>query len=286
METFVQNAGASLLSQQLPGLGTSLANVVNPASLLGTAVSNLTINAPTTIDQLVSQLSALLGQPVTVSFTNNVLQINLNYSFSTTQNANLGFNLSPTPGQHRRRQRLGAAEPDGQRLGHAGLDIDLSQPSSPQFYLQDSSKISVGALVNASGVAFNATVGPLGLSISGGTVRLDNGTQGQPATWTVGLNPSSANHLWPLVERGRRDHQHHQGAGPHRPADVLPHPRPAARPDHAQHRAARDRPGQPGSTTTVIVPNFASALSSVSLNGIMDQVSTAGTASCGCCSRP
>ena len=210
VETFVQSAGASVLSQQLPGLGTSLIHVVNPASLLSAAVGNLTKNAPQTIDQLVSQLTALLGEPVTVSFTNNVLQINLDYAFSTTQNANLGFNLSPTLGSIT--DVNGSAPLDLTVSGSVGLGlvINLSQPSTPQFYIQDSSKLSVEALVDATGVAFNATVGPLGLSISKGYVLLDDGTQGQAATWTAALNTSSANHLWPLSTRGQRDHQRHQ----------------------------------------------------------------------------
>ena len=105
---------------------------------------------------------------MTVSFANNVLQINLDYGFSTTQNANLGFNLSPTLGSIADVSGSSPIELTVNGSADLGLVINLSQPSSPQFYLQDSSQISVNALVDATGVAFSATVGPFGLSISNG----------------------------------------------------------------------------------------------------------------------
>ncbi len=196
--SFVQSAAASLLSQQLPGLGTDLLNVINPASALGTAVSTLVNNAPTTIDQLASQLGALLGQPVNVSFSNNLLVITLHENPTASQDVDLGFNLSSSLGSI---ADVNGSAPLTLAAGASvtmGLAIDLTQPASPKFEIEDSSKIAVTALVNGSGIAFNATVGPLGLSISGGTAQLDNGTPGQPATWNVGLATNPANHLWLL----------------------------------------------------------------------------------------
>ena len=125
----------------------------------------LSHNAPATIDQFASQLSTLLGQPVTVSFTNNVLLINLNYNFATTQDVNLGFTLpsaraaSPTS-TARRRSSLAVNGSVDAGAGHRPQPAVIAA-----ILLQDSSKIRVAALVNASGIAFNATVGPLGVSI-------------------------------------------------------------------------------------------------------------------------
>jgi Ca2+-binding RTX toxin-like protein len=269
-ETFIQGAAAALLSKQIPGLGTSLVNVVNPGALLGAAISNVNLAVPQTIDQLVGQLSTLLGQPVTVSFTNNVLQINLDYGFSAKEDANLGFKLSPT--LYSIADANGSAPITLAVNGSValGLVINLSQPATPQFSLQDSSKISVGALVDATGVSFNATVGPLGVFIENGTVRLDDGTAGQPATWTVGLKTSSANHLLPIAGAANQITSAITGQvnivlptffpTPNQPLD-------SKTPNIELHVTNLANPG----TLTPIVPNITSAMGSVSLNGIMDQ---------------
>jgi Ca2+-binding RTX toxin-like protein len=270
--TFVQNAGASLLSGQLPGLGTSLAGVVNPAALLSTAVNSLNLNVPTTIDQLASQLSTALGQPVSVSFINNVLTLNLKYNFAATQNATLGFKLSPTLGSI---ADVNGSDPLSLTVNGSaslGLAIDFTQPSNPQFYLQDTSKISVGALVNASGIAFNASVGPLGISISGGTVRLDNGTAGQPATWTVGLIPNLTNHLWSLASAPSETTNAIVGQVNIVLPTFFPTPGQPLDPTTPAIQLRVTSLANPGSTTTLILPNMSSALSSVNLNTIMNQV--------------
>ncbi len=270
--SFVQSAGSSLLSQPLPGLGTSLENVFNPASILNSAVNTLTLNPPQTIDQLVSQLSTLLGETVTVSFVNNMLQVNLNYGFSTTQAVNLGFTLSPTLGSI---ADVNGADPLSLTVKGSvsmGLVIDLTQPSSPQYDIQDSSKLSVSALVNALGVvAFNATVGPLGVSISGGSVQLTDGIKGQAATWTAGLNTSSANHLWPLSSAVNDVNTAINGqvdivlptffATTNVPVD----------PNTKFIELKVTNLANASSTTTLTVPNLTAAMNSVSLNDIMNQ---------------
>ena len=276
-ETFVQEAAASLLSQQLPGLGTSLAKVADPGALLGAAISNVNLDVPQTIDQLASRLSTLLGQPVTVSFTNNVLQINLDYGFSATQDTNLGFKLSPSLGSI---ADVNGSAPLSLKVNGSvalGLVIDLSHPSTPRFSLQDSSKISVGALVDASGVSFDATVGPLGVFIENGTVRLDDGTEGQPATWTVGLKTSSANHLWPLASAASEITSAIKGQVNIVLPTFFPTPDQPIVPPTPQDPTANDiellvtNLANPGPLTP-IVPDLTSAMGSVSVNDIMDQL--------------
>ncbi len=269
VETFVQNAGASLLSQQLPGLGTNLIQVVNPAALLSAAIGSLNVSAPVTIDQLVSQLNTLLGEPVTASFTNNVLTLGLNYAFKTTQNANLGFTLSPTLGSI---ADLNGSAPVSLTITanvFMGLEIDFSQPSNPPVYLQDSSSVSVGAFVSASGIAFNATVGPLGLSIENGTVRLDNGNQQQPgpATWTVGLAHSSANDLWLLSNAANQINSAIQGEV----SINLPVYFPTPDQSLGNISLVVSSLQNPTTTTTLTVPNLTAAMGTVNLNGIMDE---------------
>jgi Ca2+-binding RTX toxin-like protein len=63
----------SILQQTLPGLEQNRASLIDPSSLLTTALQAIEQNAPATLDALTKQLSALLGQPMTVSFSNNVV---------------------------------------------------------------------------------------------------------------------------------------------------------------------------------------------------------------------
>jgi Ca2+-binding RTX toxin-like protein len=269
---FARSAGSSLLSQQLPGLGTTLGGVIDPAALLSAALDSLSRNVPATIDQLANQLSTVLGQPVSVSFINNVLLITLKYRFSTTQGANLGFNLSPSLGSI---ADVNGSEPLSLTVSGSavlGLAIDLTNPASPQFYLQDSSKITVGALVNATGISFNASVGPLGLSISGGSVRLDNGTQGQPATWTASLQPGPANHLWPLASAAGEITSAIAGQINIVLPTFFPTPDQPLDPNTPNIELHVTDVSNPGSTTTVLIPDLSAALGSISLNDIMDQV--------------
>jgi Ca2+-binding RTX toxin-like protein len=272
VQQFVQTQGAALLRQPIPGLGHSLADLVDLSAALTGAVSNLTLNPPATIDELVNRLGTLLGQSVSVSFANDVLQLNLSWQVAQTQNLTLGFNLSPSLGSIA--DANGSAPLSLAINGSValGLNIDLSHPATPQYALQDSSTIKVGALVNATGVSFSATVGPLGLSVAGGTVRLDNGKAGSPATWTLGLRPSSVNHQWSLAGAAGAITSAVQGQvnivlptffpTPDRPLDP-------AKPNIELHVAGLSNPG---GTTTTVVPNFAAALGGVNLNGIMNQV--------------
>jgi Ca2+-binding RTX toxin-like protein len=271
--TFVTSAGSNLLNQQLPGLGINLQQVANPGALISAALGQLAHNVPATIDQLAGQLSTLLGQPVTVSCNtaNNQLLINLNYTYSTTQSGNLGFDLSKTL----RIADVNGSAPLSLTVNGSvklGLVIDFSNPSSPQFYLQDSSKISVGALVDSTGIRFDASIGPLGISVSNGKVLLDNGKEGQAATWTVGLNPSSNNHLWPLAGAAGQITNAIKGRIDIDLPVFFPTPDQPLDPNTPDIQLIVSDLSHPVSTTSLVVPNVASALSGISLNGIMDQV--------------
>ena len=104
-----------------------------------------------------------------------------------------------------------------------------------------------------------------------GTVRLDNGTQGQAATWTVGLNPSSANHLWPLASAASEITSAIKGQVNIVLPTFFPTPDQPLDPTTPNIELHVTNLASPGSTTTLIVPSFTSAMSSVNLNGIMDQ---------------
>src|SRR5262249_24523845 len=72
-----------------------------------------------------------------------------------------------------------------------GLVIDLTTPTAPVFSIADSSRVSLNALLNASNINLQASVGPLGISVIGGHVFLDRGTVRTPATLAVCLAPTA-----------------------------------------------------------------------------------------------
>ncbi len=103
------------------------------------------------------------------------------------------------------------------------------------------------------------------------TVRLDDGTQGQAATWTVGLNPSSANHLWPLSSEASETTSAVDAQVNVVLPTYFPTPDQPLDPTTPNIELHVTNLADPAATTTLIVPSFASAMSSVNLNGIMDQ---------------
>jgi Ca2+-binding RTX toxin-like protein len=272
VESYVQGAAASLLSQPLPGFGTSLANVLNPAALLGSALDSVVHAAPLTLDQLASELGALLGRPVTVSLSGNVLLVGLNYTVSASQNVNLGFNLSSSLGSI---ADVNGSAPLSLAAGATvtmGLAVDFTQPTSPKFSLQDSSKIAATALVNGSGITFNATVGPLGIFIANGTARLDNGTAGQAATWNLGLAASTTNHLWPLSSASSEITSAIKGQVNIVLPTFYPTPSQPLDPTTPNIELHVTDITQPGSTTTTKVPNFAAATSNINSSALLDEI--------------
>ena len=214
IESFIQTqiASAAAFNQTINGLGMSLNSIVNPVASFGTLIQNLAVNPPTTIEGLINQFNGTLGAgALSASYTgsSNLLQLQLNYKFFQTQNISLNFNATGL-GQI---LDTSASDPISLTVSGsvlAGLDINFSQ-GTPRFSVLDSSQIAkgsgtqvqIGAQILSTGVGFNATVGPLGLYISGGSIYLDNGTHAanNPATWTLGLQPSSTNGARRLARR-------------------------------------------------------------------------------------
>jgi Ca2+-binding RTX toxin-like protein len=272
LEQFIHDQGAALLSVQIPGLGHSIGDVVNPAAALSAALNAMKQIPPATIDELVSRLNAALGQSATVSYSNGVFQLNLAYGFTKTQNVSLGFNLSPGLGS--------LADVNGSaplRLSVNGqvnmnLAIDVSTPATPHVYLLDSSTITVGAMINATGVAFSASVGPLGLFVANGSVRLDNGTAGQAATWTLGLNPSTTNHRWSLDSVAGAVTSTIKAQVNIVLPTFFPTPDQPLDPHVPNIELHVTDLTHPTTTTTTVLPDFTQALSGINLTGIMSQV--------------
>jgi Ca2+-binding RTX toxin-like protein len=267
----LQQQNSRLFQYKIPVLDHSLADLINPAGKLDAVIRNLRSDPPTTIDQLVSRLSTALGQAVLPSLTNNVFQLNLAYGFQNHQAISLGFDLGSRLGRFA--DFNGSSPLDVQVNGsvNLGLVIDISQPTSPRFYLQDRSQLTVGVMVNGSNIHFDASVGPLGLFVRNGSIRLDNGTPGQPATFSVTLNTNSPDHRWLIT-----DVPAHLTAGlTGQISAVLPvffpfedQPLDPNKPNIELHIADLNHPDQ----ITTVLPDFQKALDSLNLDSVFNSV--------------
>ncbi|HEX8200014.1 MAG TPA: hypothetical protein VF590_05970, partial [Isosphaeraceae bacterium] len=136
------------------------------------------------------------GSPIAFAFNNGVLEVTLNYAIDETRQLNLGFDLDDALNAGILEQFVDVTARAPLTLGiggaiRVGVAVDVNNPLSPAFYVKDSSQIRLTTLVNAPDIDIQAAVGPLGIFIRDGRVHLDNGTAGQPATWTVGLAPGA-----------------------------------------------------------------------------------------------
>jgi Ca2+-binding RTX toxin-like protein len=275
----------TLFQQDLPLVKRSLADLVNPAERLDAALRDLHQNPPTTVDQLISRLGKLLGHSpssspsrmaeasagngTSTSFKNKIFEMDFSTSFESQQSVPLNLDL-PNVGQF---LDVSGSAPLDVNLGgtvNLGLVIDLNRPTSPVFYLKDTSQLTVQTLVTASDINFDASVGPLGLFVHKGAVRLDNGTAGQPATWTVALTNDSPNRRWLLSDvlnhiTTTLDGQVSASLPVFFPTED--HPLDWNIPNLEFHVADLAHIGQ---TTTLVVPNFQEAINGLSLGSVFD----------------
>ena len=117
----------------------------------------------------------------------------------------------------------------------------------------------MGALVNSTDVNFGANVGTIGLTISGGTVRLDSGVQGQAATWTLGLTPNTSNHLWSLAQAAGEVTKSIKGQVNINLPVFFPTPDHPLDPTTPAIEYSVTDITNPAGTTTEILPNFSAA---------------------------
>src|SRR5262249_23570110 len=149
-------------------------------------------NPPKTIGEAIGRINQALGSGPAVRFHEGVLEIDLSQTFSRTADLDLGFNLDDhlNAGLLKQFVDVNAAAPrtlSSAGTASLGLVIDLHDPSAPVFSIKDTSGLTVTTLVNAPDIGLAASVGPLGVFVRDGHVRLDNGTPGQAATWAVSL---------------------------------------------------------------------------------------------------
>jgi Ca2+-binding RTX toxin-like protein len=181
--------GTSVFQTKIPVLDCSLADLLDASEKLDALALELEQNPPATINEALDRIQSLLGS-ATIVFSNGVLQFNLNYNFAVAHQLNLGFDLdNQLGGVLGQFVDLGGNAPISFSATGAvsiGMGIDTSGGSA-EFFVTNTSGISFAALVESTGIQLDAAIGPLGVFIRNGAVRLDNGTPGQAATWSLSL---------------------------------------------------------------------------------------------------
>ncbi len=187
----VQSQG--VFQQQIPVVGQSLSDLLDLSDNLDALAQELENNPPTTIDEALDRINDTLDS-ATVHFNvpDRVLEFDLNYAFNEAAQADLNFDLDDQLGVGVLEDfvTVSASAPLEVAISGTaalGLVIDLGGGTGPVFGIKDSSQIQLGALIDAPDIDLEASVGPLGIFVENGHVDLDNGTVGQAATLTVGL---------------------------------------------------------------------------------------------------
>jgi Ca2+-binding RTX toxin-like protein len=273
----VQSRG--IFQQKIPVLNRSLADLLDTSEKLDALSRELETNPPQTIGAALDRINALLGSAAAVTFQNRVLEFDLRQVFSKTLDLALNLNLddSLNAGILKQFVDVNASAPTHITIGGSAalnLVIDLSNPTAPVFAIKDNSGVTVSALVNAANINLEAAIGPLGVFVQNGHIRLDNGTQGQAATFTVGLTPSTTGRytLGDLIGNPGGVVQT-SGAGK-LDAD-LPIAFPTVSQNQGRIHLSIDSLGNiPGTThlDTAVLPDFAGAIGNLNVNDLIGLV--------------
>ncbi len=197
--------GNALLTQPLPIIDTSLQDLLGAARGFSDSLDAITQSPAQSIQQLEPFLETSLGlapSDVTLLLDGNVLRIGLRKRAASTTNQSLSVDLgAAVPGD------LVDSKATAKLRTTAGSDlllslgIDLSNPTKPRAFLDTDptkTKWSLTARVdNTTPVAFNTSLGPIGVFVAGGSVRVGSTAAGTaPATYTITLPSGTAGRVY------------------------------------------------------------------------------------------
>ncbi len=256
----------SVFQTELPVINRSLADLLKTSEKLETLSQELDQNPPATINEALNRINSLLDAAEFV-FANGVLQLELDYGFSTSHQLDLSFDLDNyTGGVLEQFVDVGASAPLAMNaFGNVALDLGINlNGGSPEFFLANTSGINLGAMVESTGIELDAAIGPLGVFVRDGAVRLDNGTPGQAATWVLSLlNAPSQIGLGELLDFEALVSMQANG----RIDAVLPVAFP--RPEVAQGAIALNANLNNLGGMTLTMPDFASAIASLDISDLL-----------------
>jgi hypothetical protein len=194
----------SFIGLDLPLIDRSVADLVSLAGKFGDARAALESAGVQTIQQLEQRIEQAFGiapSALALNFAAQSLEFDLDLGRSYNEDIALDLDLG---------QLAGFTNTDGTNLngvgdlidvgGSAKLDVDaaaalnlifgfdFTNPATPRAYIRDDSNLALTAKIAGSNMDFDAAVGPLGVFVRNGSVRLDNGGAA-PAAFTVGFKP-------------------------------------------------------------------------------------------------
>jgi len=211
-------AGLSGLSQaDLPLVDVPLAQLLNLVSPFSQARAAIAANPVDTVQELEDAIEDALGLPagddpsvkVAYDAAAKALRIDLDVLTSALVVRPLNLDLASLVPSEPKLQALSNVIGNGANGNVQAalsstfaldLGIDLATPATPAPFLYDTTALSVGARITATGLDFSTAAGPVVLFIKNGTVTLDKDGAGgttDPATFKVTLADEADNRYLP-----------------------------------------------------------------------------------------
>ena len=194
--------GLTLLQQDLPLIDTSLADLLELSAKFGRVIERLEVDQPRTIAQFRDSLDDAIHAEITgtalpnlnITLAQDKFDIDLVFGGGTNSTIPLNFDLVKLGGAA---DNLISVETGGTLNVSAsaqfnlGLSIDLSSPTSPQFFVKDTTGIAATAAVTGSNLSFDATVLVFSLLVRNGTANI-------MGNWSVDVVDDPIDHRYEL----------------------------------------------------------------------------------------
>lgn len=207
VQSFLTGVEANeLLQKELPLVNTSLAEVLELSARFGRIIDRLEADQPRTIaafhDSLEGAIQAEIGElslptlNIDVGLGTGSFDIDVTFGGGVSTNLPLSFDLISLGGAA---DNLISIETGGELTLTAnaqltlGLTIDVSDPTSPEFYVKDTTGITASATVTGEDLSFDATVLVFTLLVRDGTANLNG-------NWTLGLVDDPTDHRYELFD--------------------------------------------------------------------------------------
>ncbi|MFV1995292.1 MAG: hypothetical protein ACC661_07630, partial [Verrucomicrobiales bacterium] len=220
-EFLVDIEGFSFLDEALPLLNKSPGELLDFADRFLVVIQEFEANPASSLAEAEERLELALGLPVgspLVSFAASGDDLLIDFSFDAGFSGmeNLDLDLSSllalvaggAPGFSGLDNIVSASgnlAVDANVQFDFDLGIDLSDPASPTPFLRDTTGLTLDLFVDGAALDFRAAVGPVGLFVDNGTVRIDadgDRATSAPATLTLGILDDPVDGRYLLGELG------------------------------------------------------------------------------------
>ena len=214
-------ADFGFLGDPLPLVNLSVGDIVDFAASFVAAIDDLATNPASTIQDVEQRINVALpsGSTATLSVAGSDLLVDIAFSASAGPtnyplNLDLAALASLVTGGVTELSGVTSlvevsASADLSVTANAILDIDfgidLSNPATPVPFVADTTGLTLDARLVANNIGAEASVGPLGIFVSGGVAAINedgNPATTNPAVFTVGLDSGGADGRFEINELG------------------------------------------------------------------------------------